>query len=118
MKKKRKHVVELAKKVAKARDKYTCLWCRRDERTVQIHGSHIKGEGAYPNLSYNPKNIKALCSSCHRKWHSSPLDGATWFQEKFPEWHDEIQALAREPVGKHDYDAIYEELTRELKKYG
>lgn len=116
-KKTRKHAVELAKKVAKARDGYRCQRCGRGEDQVQIQGSHIKGEGAYPNLSYNPRNIKALCAEDHRWWHSVPTESGLWFKEKFPEWHEEIQALAREPVGKHDYNAICEELNNQLNEY-
>lgn len=115
--KNRKHCVIRAKLIAKVRDNFTCLWCGRGKPNVQIQASHIKGEGSYPNLSYNPRNIKALCAECHWKWHSSPLEGAKWFSTKYPEWHDEVMALAREPVGKHDYDAIYEELNKELKSY-
>lgn len=113
-KKNRKHCVNLAKLIAKKRDGYQCLWCGRDHYSVQIQASHIKGEGAYPNLSYNPKNIKALCASCHRKWHSSPLDATEWFSTKYPEWHEEIMRLAREPVGKPDYDKTFEELKKQL----
>jgi hypothetical protein len=113
-KKTRKHCVNKAIEVAKARDKYRCLWCGLGKPQVQIQGSHIKGEGAYPNLSYNPRNIKALCATCHRKWHSSPLDGVKWFSTKHPKWHKEILALAREPVGKHDYNVIFEKLCQEL----
>lgn len=116
-KKNRKHCVELAKKIAKQRDGYRCLWCGRDENSVQIQGSHIKGEGAYPNLSYLPRNIKALCAECHRRWHSAPTDSAQWFKEKYPDWYEEIQALAREPVGKPDYDAIYTDLKKQYENH-
>lgn len=112
--KKRKHCVSKAIEVAKARDKYTCKRCGRSKPTVQIQGSHIKGEGAYPNLSYNPRNIMAKCADCHRWWHSVPTESGLWFKETHPEWYEEIRILAREPVGKHDYDIIYKNLCDEL----
>lgn len=115
-KKTRKHCVEKAKEVAKARDKYTCKRCGRSG-TVQIQGSHIKGEGAYPNLSYIPRNIMAKCAECHRWWHSVPSESGIWFKETFPEWYEEIAKMAREPVGKHDYNVIYDELCEELNQY-
>lgn len=111
MKRNRKHCVEKAKLIAKERDGYKCLWCgRTKEAGWQIQASHIKGEGAYPNLSYNPRNIKALCAVCHRRWHSAPLEAAEWFKTKFPAWYKELQALAKAPVGKPDYDEIYKNL--------
>lgn len=117
-KKNRKHCVELAKKVAKERDGYTCVRCGRSKQAGwQIQGSHIKGEGAYPNLSYISKNIKALCADCHRWWHSAPTDSGIWFKEKFPEWYEEIKSLTREPVGQPDYNKIFLELKEEYKKY-
>jgi 5-methylcytosine-specific restriction endonuclease McrA len=111
----RQNCITIAKKIALKRDKYQCLWCGKSkEAGWQIHGSHIKGQGAYPNLSYNPKNIKALCASCHMRWHSSPIDGADWLSSKYPDWYKEIQEMAKEPVGKHDYNVIFEKLCQEL----
>lgn len=104
----------MAKKIAKKRDK-RCLHCGKGPERAQMQGSHIKGEGAYPNLSYNPRNIKCLCAMCHLWWHSSPLESGQWFQEKYPEWHKEVMALAREPVGKPDYNEIYIKLKEEYE---
>lgn len=113
-KKTRKNCVEIAKKIAKARDK-RCVRCGAGPMNAQMQGSHIKGEGAYPNLSYNPRNIKCLCASCHFWWHSVPTESGHWFRTKFPEWHDEIVGMTREPVGQQDYNAIYKNLCEQLK---
>lgn len=116
VKKTRKHCTELAKTVAKTRDKFTCLRCGASKANgAQIQGSHIKGTGAYPNLSYYTINIKALCASCHRWWHSAPTDSGVWFRKKFPKWYKVIKGLTCLPVGKQDYNKIYESLKEELK---
>lgn len=115
VKKSRKHCTELAKKIARTRDKL-CLKCGKGPELAQMQGSHIKGTGAYPNLSYNPRNIKCLCAECHRWWHSAPTESGLWFAEKYPEWHKEIQEMAKQPVGKHDYNEIYADLLAYYKK--
>jgi len=82
--------IELAKKLAKERDGYTCLRCGRSKQGgYQIQGSHIFGIGAHPRLAAEILNIKALCASCHRWWHSSPQESGKWFREKYPDWYKE-----------------------------
>ena len=118
VKKKRKHCTELAKTVAKTRDKFTCLRCGASKANgAQIQGSHIKGTGAYPNLSYYTINIKALCASCHRWWHSAPTESGIWFKKKFPKWYRDIKDLAHAHVGKLDYNTIYKNLKEELNTF-
>lgn len=110
--------VDLAKKIAKARDGYMCLRCGRSlQGGFQIHGSHILGTGAHPRLAANPRNIKALCSTCHRWWHSAPTESGKWFKEKFPEWNAEIEKLKKDEGKKPDYNKLYYELKEELKRY-
>ena len=113
-KRNRKHCVELAKKIALDRDGRRCRRCgRTKESGWQIHGSHILGEGAHPRMSYDPRNIKALCAKCHMWWHSSPTESGHWFRTKYPEWWDEIMGdcLKREKaLEKPDYTEVYLDL--------
>lgn len=120
-KKNRKHCVELAKKIALERDKHTCRRCHRQKGEWQIHGSHILGEGAHPRMSYDPRNIKALCAKCHMWWHSSPTESGHWFRTKYPEWWDEIMqdCLKKESAleSKPDYTEVYAELKKQYESH-
>lgn len=115
VKKPYKKSIELAKKIAKERDGYICVKCGKSkDNGWQIHGSHIKGVGAHPRLAVEPRNIKALCATCHRWWHSSPTDSGKWFRETFPEWAEELDELCKieRDMKKPDYQKVYEELKK------
>ena len=52
------------------RDGYMCQECRRYGRMRQaqtVH--HIKHLDEYPELAYDPKNLKSVCAACHNKLH-------------------------------------------------
>ncbi|MBP9780139.1 hypothetical protein KBD33_05985 [Candidatus Gracilibacteria bacterium] len=77
-----KENVEMAKKIAKIRDNYTCQWCGSTEN---IHGSHIINEARDHRLATYEFNIKALCFHCHMNlWHKEPNMASEWFNKKFP----------------------------------
>lgn len=82
-----KQNVELAKKIAKLRDNYTCQKCTCKEN---IHWSHIINEWLDHRLATYEENIKALCYHCHLNWwHKNPLEASEWFNNKFP-WRYEL----------------------------
>ena len=104
----RKKCVVWAKIEAKTRDDYTCQYCGKKGTGMQIQGSHILPEGAYPLMSAEPYNIIALCAEHHvggsnpymnrsfESWHSHPLKFAKWFEEKWPDRYKELQEMADE----------------------
>lgn len=112
----RKKAIEIAKKIAIARDGGTCQRCGRNKQSgYQIHGSHIFSVGAHPTISAEPDNIKALCSTCHSpgfkgSWHEDPAASIKWFDEKFPGRRDRLVKLEQEMLGKVDWKEKYETL--------
>jgi 5-methylcytosine-specific restriction endonuclease McrA len=79
--------VELAKKIAKIKDNYTCQKCWSKE---YIQWSHIINEARDHRLATYEYNIKALCMHCHLNWwHKNPLEASIWFDKKYP-WRYEI----------------------------
>lgn len=53
-----------------------------------IQASHIKAEGAWPNLRYDPNNIFPMCYTHHLKiWHKDITECSEWFKRTYPvEW--------------------------------
>jgi len=104
----RKKAIELAKKIAKERDNYTCQKCGRSKKQGwKIDGCHILSV-RYGLTAANPKNIIALCTQCHTgaadSWHESPMQ-QDWFHEKFPGLRDELLkiALPTRPIKKWEW---------------
>lgn len=101
----RKKCVERAKIIAKERDNYTCRYCGKKRPEVQIHGSHIYGEGTYRSMSGDPDNIIALCAVHHvggywknnkePSWHESPMEMVSWFNKKYPDLRKELLKRSR-----------------------
>lgn len=111
----RSKAVELAKTLAKIRDKYTCQKCGKTKDTSQIQGSHVYSVGAYPNISAELDNIKALCAYCHRWWwHIEPMEAKDWFKDKFPKRAKRLLKIKNELV-KRDWEQIHQQLKEELK---
>ena len=104
----RKLCVDWAKKQAKDRDEWKCQFCGRTGTGMQIHGSHILPEGAYPLMSAEPFNIITLCAEHHvgginpylnrtfESWHSHPHKFVKWFEEKWPGRYKELREMADE----------------------
>ena len=114
----RKKAVELAKKIAKERDGYTCQRCGACKPNVKIDGAHILPE-TYGLTAANPRNIIALCSSHHTmdkdSWHKNPL-GQQWFHDKFPGLYDEMWAIANPTRPIKDWE--WKEWLQQLKSTG
>lgn len=108
--------IELAKKIAKERDNYTCQRCSRSKaQGYKIDGSHILSV-KYGLTAANPDNIIALCSQCHTgaadSWHDSPLTQPEWFNKKFPGLKDRLWKLAypSRPIKEWEWKEILLEL--------
>lgn len=97
--------IELAKLIAKARDKYTCQHCWKTSKETSIHASHIINEAKDHRLASDPYNIKALCYNCHiNRRHKNPLEASDRFKEKRPWRYDELQARHIEYMNKWSID--------------
>jgi hypothetical protein len=121
----RKKCVEIAKKIAKSRDNYTCQYCGKRGTGMQIHGSHILPEGAYPLMSAEPYNIIALCAEHHvggssshmnrtlESWHSHPIKFSQWFNNTWPGRYKELVRLSEEKRNHVvNWKARYEEMKK------
>ena len=56
------------------RDNYECQWCKAEGKlTIQydsvLEVDHIKELEQYPELAYEPDNLRTLCKDCHNKRH-------------------------------------------------
>jgi 5-methylcytosine-specific restriction endonuclease McrA len=110
----RNESIELAKKIAKKRDDYTCQRCLKKAPNVQIHGSHIIPVSARGVVVADPDDIIALCAGCHKmsssSWHEAPLE-QTWFHDKFPGRYDRLKKKHdNRPVKQWEWKKIYEDL--------
>jgi len=86
--------IEIAKLIAKTRDKYTCQHCGVKGTGINIHGSHIINEARDHRLACDPYNIKALCYNCHINWwHKNPVEAGIRFRKKRPGRWEQLQAV-------------------------
>lgn len=84
--------VEIAKLIAKERDKYTCQHCWKTSKQTAIHASHVINEARDHRLASDPENIKALCYNCHINWwHKNPIEAGQRFIEKRPWRYEKLQ---------------------------
>lgn len=116
----RKKCIELAKKIAKIRDNYTCQKCNATQDNTQIHGAHIIPVSAGGMIVCDPDNIMALCAGCHStkcdSWHEAPLE-QTWFFDKFPERYNRLkEKYETRPIKKFEWEEIHEKLKEQLKQ--
>ena len=84
--------IEIAKLIAKTRDKYTCQHCWVKATGLKMHGSHVINEARDHRLACDPYNIKALCYNCHINWwHKNPVEAGEWFRKKWPGRWEKLQ---------------------------
>ena len=97
--------VEIAKLIAKVRDKYTCQHCGKKWKGYDIHASHVINEARDHRLASDPYNIKALCYNCHiNRRHKNPLEASKRFNEKRPWRYEKLQAQHIEYMGMGSID--------------
>ncbi len=69
-----------------------CEHCHKDKSQVQLQGAHIYGVGAYPRLRDDLRNGMSLCSLCHRRFTSSPIDFTDWVRTtKYKQYLEPLQ---------------------------
>ena len=84
--------IEIAKLIAKTRDKYTCQKCWKKGKWLSMHGSHTINEASDHRLASDPDNIIALCYHCHiNRRHKNPLEASRRFNSKYPGAFDKLQ---------------------------
>lgn len=84
--------IEIAKLIAKTRDKYTCQHCGKRDKGPNMHGSHVINEARDHRLACDPYNIKALCYNCHLNWwHKNPVEAGDRFRKKYPGRFEALQ---------------------------
>jgi late competence protein required for DNA uptake (superfamily II DNA/RNA helicase) len=105
---------EMAKTIAKRRDKYICQRCGSNKN---IHWSHIICEKRDHRLACDPENIIALCYSCHFFFrHKHPIEAAKRLDSKFPWLADRLWAKFIENQSRGSIPLIrVEEQTESLK---
>lgn len=74
---------------------YTCLRCGIQKMPVSRRGgsglecSHVYSR-RHRTIRWCVDNAEALCSGCHRWWHSSPADSGIWYALKVGDRHIEL----------------------------
>ncbi len=53
----------------------------------------------------DPDNAKALCNTCHRKWHSNPVDATEWLRGVIGVGrYDRLRLKANKPTKMTTFD--------------
>ena len=104
----------LVRNIVRARDKNQCQWCGRRVSGRDSQVSHIIRRRLY-FARWDLNNVKLLCGHCHTQWHDNQIEGAKWFEEKFPDRHEYIMELKKTKVGTWK-DAELLEIEASLKK--
>ena len=116
----RKKCVDLAKKIIKIRDKFTCQRCMKKVEWVNCQWSHVIPESKNKKLSCDLLNIKVLCYRCHKlRRHLAPLEGAKRFKRKFPLRLKHLESENKKTngsIGKQYFIDKHEEL-KEIYKW-
>lgn len=114
----RKKCVEKAKRIVKARDKFTCQKCLKRVKGVNCQASHVISEWRNKKLSCDPLNMKVLCYRCH-KWrrHLEPTESGEWYKKKFPQRRKYLEKEHKEidwSIWKQYFKEKYIELSLKL----
>lgn len=106
----------LVKEYVKQRDNYTCQHCGKKVSGSDCQASHVHPVSGGNVLSFNPLNMKVLCYHCHLNWwHKNPREATKWFNEKFPDRAEFIDANKHNIVKWKVVD--YEAMIDSFKKY-
>lgn len=88
-----KQLDKASKDVVRIRDGNICQHCGKWVEGTNRHVSHVIPVSAGNKLRWDPMNMKILCYHCHINWwHKNPREASAWFQEKFPDRWEYIQA--------------------------
>jgi len=118
----RKRCVALAKKIAKTKDGYRCVYCGRQKPQVAIHSHHIYNEGCHKSMSADIDNLITVCFTHHSSswnakepsFHKNPMEMADWFLEHYPERHAELRERSKKNVSLNE--GVWEKKLEKLKE--
>lgn len=102
--------------VVRARDRH-CVWCGK--QGVRLECSHIYGR-RHKGTRWSELNAKALCFTCHRRWHEDPAGGMYWITHRLGQPYMDRLALMAHGVTKlteFDKHVIKNELRERLEIY-
>jgi 5-methylcytosine-specific restriction protein A len=103
---------DLCKEYVRKRDKNICQKCGNYVDGMGADTSHVLGKGSYPELKFEPLNLKLLCTSCHKFWwHDNPTESGKWFEKNFPDRKKYLDSIKNKRAGlkRHDYLRLIEE---------
>ena len=84
---------KVSKQIVKLRDGNVCQHCGKWVEGRDRQASHVIPVSAGSKLRWDPMNMKVLCNYCHLHWwHKNPMEAAQWFEEKFPDRWEYLQA--------------------------
>lgn len=111
----KKDIEKIVKTFVRNRDNNTCQKCGKQVFGSNCHVSHVKSVGAYPNLQFDPLNMKVLCYRCHIFWwHKEPTEAGQWFEERFPDRFLYLEKAKNERISLSTYEL--EELLKQWRK--
>lgn len=109
----------LCKTYVRKRDMYTCQKCEKHVDGMGADTSHVLGKGSYPDLKYEPLNLKLLCTACHKFWwHDNPTESGVWFQHKFPQRHKYLESIKNKTtqLRRPDFLQLIEDYKQKIKE--
>lgn len=84
---------KLVKEFVKKRDRNTCQYCGKVVTGSNCHASHVIPVSRDGRLAFDDLNLKVLCYHDHiNGWHKHPIEFGNWFQNKFPERWEYLEA--------------------------
>ena len=110
---------EKLKEAMQVRDGNRCVRCGCYCYGEHQHMSHVYRAARCGRLKYDLKNVKTMCSSCHRWWHDYEAISGIWFHESFPDrssYLDEAFFQYRQQLGTIPMP-FYRERFDELQAY-
>lgn len=84
-----------------------------------MHGSHILGAGAYPNLKYETACGLTLCAACHRWAHNHTAEFTGWVKGEIGiDKYTKLLVLAKtmRRVGKTEIRIVLREELKRVKE--
>lgn len=86
--------------------------CKSKKKDPQLHGAHLFGVGAYPQLKADLRNGLSLCSACHRFYTSAPADFIDFIKSsKYQKYIQPLRDKNNGPKTKIFWDERLEFLT-------
>ena len=98
----------LCREAVKLRDRGVCQKCGRSYDKMDT--SHVISR-RNKRLRWDLKNLKLLCSRCHRFWwHDSPLEAEEWFSGKYPDRYNYIMDMLQRGIRKWSLQELEDEV--------